>query len=141
MDINRNSRCTLVADAHYLPFKPGSFTHVVLFEVLEHLRCPFDALHEIGRVLSQKGSVLLSVPNVMFYRVILRWLLKNKITVCAGHISGWTSAELQNLLTKTGFVVVKSGFNDRPWLNKASVFANVLPRVTKACLVIEAMKF
>lgn len=84
--------------------------------------------------------MVLSVPNVMFYRFFLRWLLRSDITVSPGHFSGWTFGEMKNLLTRTGFTLVQFGFNNRPWCNEPDLSAGLLPRVTKQCLVVKALK-
>jgi SAM-dependent methyltransferase len=56
------TRPDVFADAAELPFRDGSFDTVVLFDVLEHLGKPNDALREIARLLRPGGSALLSVP-------------------------------------------------------------------------------
>lgn len=52
----------LFADASRLPLQGASVDTVVLLEVLEHLRDPRDALHEIARVLQPQGQLLLTMP-------------------------------------------------------------------------------
>jgi ubiquinone/menaquinone biosynthesis C-methylase UbiE len=52
---------TVLADAHYLPFKDGSFKAVKASHVLEHLRNPSKALDEILRVATK--DVILSFPT------------------------------------------------------------------------------
>lgn len=50
------------ADAHFLPLQDNSFETVICSELLEHLKCPGDALMEIGRVLKTGGRLLLTTP-------------------------------------------------------------------------------
>lgn len=50
--LNWHFRPTVLADAHYLPFKDGSFKVVKASHVLEHLRNPFEAIDEMLRVAS-----------------------------------------------------------------------------------------
>ena len=50
-----NAAADILADAHSLPFLPGSFDFVFSYAVLEHLHNPFLALKEIGRVLKPGG--------------------------------------------------------------------------------------
>ena len=52
-----NAAADILADAHSLPFLPGSFDFVFSFAVLEHLHNPFLALKEIGRVLKRGGTM------------------------------------------------------------------------------------
>lgn len=46
-----------------LPFKSNTFTTVLFFAVLEHLKNRDHILSEINRVLKPKGKLLISVPN------------------------------------------------------------------------------
>lgn len=140
IDVDRKSLCDIVADAHNLPFKDGFFTKTVMYEVLEHLSNATLALQEVNRVLDKNGQLELSIPNALYWRTILRWIYKGKISVSSEHINAWLVPEIDNLLTKTCFNIVKVSFIDRPWFNKPSVFANVLPRVTKHSLLIIAVK-
>lgn len=50
------------ADASALPLRDSTFDTVVMLEVLEHLRFPSEALHELARVVRPRGKVLLSMP-------------------------------------------------------------------------------
>jgi len=62
-------RCEFVcASAHKLPFKPGGFDAVSMFDVLEHLPAgsDFGVLSEANRVLNTNGLLLVSVPNNHF---------------------------------------------------------------------------
>jgi SAM-dependent methyltransferase len=55
------------ADALRLPFKSGSFSSVVCSEVLEHLPDDRAALKEMARIMTEKGSLILTVPHRRFY--------------------------------------------------------------------------
>lgn len=48
-------KADVLADAHALPFRPGSFDVVFSYAVLEHLYCPPLALQEVSRVLAPGG--------------------------------------------------------------------------------------
>lgn len=50
------------ADASRLPLPDACVDTVIVLEVMEHLRHPMEALHEISRVLRPQGKVLLSIP-------------------------------------------------------------------------------
>ncbi len=78
VDIKRFPTVTVLMDAHFLAFKDSSFDRIVCFEVLEHLSSPFKALKEFRRVLKNDGDVILSVPNVWYWRRIFRFLLRKK---------------------------------------------------------------
>ena len=58
------ARPDVFADASELPFRDECMGTVVLFETLEHLVRPTDAIAEIARVLAPGGSLLLTVPFI-----------------------------------------------------------------------------
>jgi ubiquinone/menaquinone biosynthesis C-methylase UbiE len=66
---------TKVMDVHDLKFADNSFDKIVCWEVLEHLRSPIQGLGEMKRVLKDDGEMEISVPNVWYWRLLLRaWL-------------------------------------------------------------------
>lgn len=52
----------LIGDALALPFKDGSLDGVLATQVLEHVRRPWVALHEISRCLKPGGWCIVTVP-------------------------------------------------------------------------------
>lgn len=52
----------VLADAHSLPFKDGSFDIALMLQVLEYLEKPQQALTETYRVLKRGGVLILSTP-------------------------------------------------------------------------------
>lgn len=70
VDLNRGM-CDIVADAHYLPFRPKTFDKVLLYAILEHLDNPIkclkdcitvskiDAHFEIVIPVDARGSIVL----------------------------------------------------------------------------------
>lgn len=85
MDVDRSALCNakksfsadrcefVCASAHKLPFMPGGFDAVSMFDVLEHLPAgsDLDALSEANRVLNTNGLLLVSVPNNHFLTKLL----------------------------------------------------------------------
>ena len=63
---------TVLADAHYLPFKDGSFEVAKASHMLEHLEKPFKALDEMLRVSTKK--IILSFPTQYD---VLPWFVSN----------------------------------------------------------------
>ena len=47
----------MIADAHYIPFRDGSFQGVLIQAVLEHVIEPEKVVGEIHRVLAKDGVV------------------------------------------------------------------------------------
>ncbi|MBS7612573.1 class I SAM-dependent methyltransferase [Candidatus Bathyarchaeota archaeon] len=139
IDINRESLCDIVADAQYLPFRDGVFIKVVMYEVLEHITDATRALSEINRVLVKSGELELSIPNAMYWRAILRWIIKGKISASPEHINCWRLPEAENLLRKTRFNLTKVDFIDTHF-HKPSIFARIFPRITRHSMLIKAIK-
>ena len=133
IDIRKNSKCDIVADVHYLPFIEHSFDESIMFEVLEHVHSPYLAMKEIRRV---SRSVLISMPNRFYFRSILRWFFKGKLSVDKGHIYAWTLPEISNLLEKCGFIEYVS-FTTTHHHSKHKL-RNLLPRILCRSLVIKA---
>jgi hypothetical protein len=52
---------TILADAHYLPFRDGAFKKAKSSHVLEHLKCPSKALNELTRVTQEE--IILRFPT------------------------------------------------------------------------------
>lgn len=48
-----------------LPYKDGYFDHIILVNVLEHMREPKNVLICLKRYLSENGSLIYSVPNIV----------------------------------------------------------------------------
>ncbi len=94
-------------DAHNLPFKNEQFESILFLEVIEHVENPCRCLREIWRVLKKDGIVRVSTPNPTHWRILLRNLLHVRTSVWKDHIFLWSYAELENLLWKCGFEVVK----------------------------------
>jgi SAM-dependent methyltransferase len=63
-DLFPNPWLDLACDGYDLPFKDGSLSHLVLFDVFHHLRAPNAFLKEARRVLTAKGRLLLFEPYI-----------------------------------------------------------------------------
>jgi ubiquinone/menaquinone biosynthesis C-methylase UbiE len=145
--VHRGSMCALdvkqipnfvKADVCHLPFRPHSFSRILMYEVLEHLPNPTQALTNIKGALESTGVFEFSIPNMMYWRAILRWIAKEKITISARkHINGWRLPEVRNLLEINGFEIINVGYADVIG-DMPSLLANVLPRITKHSMVIDA---
>ncbi len=63
LDIDTSKpKLDVVADAHFLPFKSGSFDIVYGIAVLEHVKKPWIVADEITRVIRPGGYVVLELP-------------------------------------------------------------------------------
>jgi len=85
-----------------LPFRDGSFTGVLLLDVLEHLDDPETALAESVRVLRPGGWVAISLPNSQttwkrrYRRAGLPWMSDRD------HKREYTWPEIEQLLDRAG---------------------------------------
>lgn len=139
-----------------LPFADGSVDLVIATQLLEHLLWPQTLLRECWRVMSARGSILISVPNIVSLSYRLSWLL-GRIPSCAacgnlpnglgpttycneeseyvgGHVIDFNMERITSLLVQTGFRVDKiqgSGLYWRKqilpaWLLPASLASNII---------------
>jgi ubiquinone/menaquinone biosynthesis C-methylase UbiE len=67
VNMTRERRPHVQADAHDLPFADGAFDVVVCGEVLEHVKSPIGVLAEARRVLRPGGRLVATVP--FLYRI------------------------------------------------------------------------
>jgi SAM-dependent methyltransferase len=99
IDIYASHHTDLVADAHNLPFRSGSFDVVWIQAVLEHVTDPGAVVAEIHRVLRPSGIVFADTPFMQpvhegaydFTRFSLsghRWLFRNFEEIESGPTAG-----------------------------------------------------
>jgi 2-polyprenyl-3-methyl-5-hydroxy-6-metoxy-1,4-benzoquinol methylase len=91
-----------------LPEPDESFDLVIASEVIEHLIQPDRVLAELIRVLRQGGHVLLTVPNVAFWRFRVQALRGQVPSVTADdrHLHSFSASLLEQLVRKAGLQVV-----------------------------------
>ena len=105
------------------PFKDNTFDCVLFTEVFEHLRNPLHVLEEIYRVLRRGGLLILSTPNLYYLPRFLFFLFGKGLSIDlyeelgrvrkvghVGHIREYSKKELENVLTKTKFRIIKAFF-------------------------------
>jgi SAM-dependent methyltransferase len=109
-----------------LPFPDRHFDVVICTEVIEHLRFATALIDELSRVLSARGSLLVSVPNITSLTYRIAWLFGH-IPSCAasadlgppfngtgyrsteharwiaGHVGDYNLTRLRSLLSSRGF--------------------------------------
>jgi SAM-dependent methyltransferase len=62
VDISPTAQPDVIADAHHLPFRDGTFDSVIASQVFEHLHSPWVAAAELDRVVNGSGTVIVTVP-------------------------------------------------------------------------------
>ena len=65
----------VIEDAAELPFEDDAFDFACCTEVLEHLFRPDEAAREIGRVLKPGATLVVTVPNIAYWRRRVDFLL------------------------------------------------------------------
>lgn len=158
--------CDLVCDLNSpvlaLPFDDASFDLIICTEVLEHLLWPQRLLLEARRLLSEKGCIVVSVPNCASLSYRIAWLA-GRIPSCAasgnlppelgstayrqadnstigGHVIDFTLKRTRDLLLYTGFeidVVKGCGIIWHrqllpAWLLPPSLSSNIICRARKS---------
>jgi len=65
-DLFPNPWLDLTCDAYEMPFRSGTVSHLILFDVFHHLEAPLAFLGEARRVLAPGGRVILFEPYISF---------------------------------------------------------------------------
>lgn len=106
-----------------LAFEDNSFDYVLLLEVLEHLKNPYEFLKEVNRILKFRGVLVISVPNILNLKSRLRFLFEGAFDyyrespldqMCNPrekifnlHLFPYRYQELECLLRENGFSVTQ----------------------------------
>lgn len=59
-----------------LPFDDNAFDYILLAEVVEHLKNPYDVMKELNRILKPGGALVLSTPNILNLKSRMRFLFE-----------------------------------------------------------------
>lgn len=79
LDLARQRGCPAQlqhADGEALPFEDGSFDQVTSLGSLEHYLHPERGVQEIARVLKPTGRALIMLPNIYYWRYVVRAAIK-----------------------------------------------------------------
>lgn len=90
----------------------GPYDYVILADVLEHLRRPDIVLTAAHQWLRPTGELLLSVPNVAYWRIRLsllfgRWEYTDGFIMDRSHLRWFTTKTIIQLLTSAGYRVTE----------------------------------
>ena len=112
-----------------LPFGEECFDCIVCGDVLEHLYNPWEAISVIKRHLRPDSLLIVSLPNIRYYRVLRELVFKGNWTYKPSGILDWshvrffTLKEMQKMFNDAGYLIEKTipvigGSKDMKKLNK-----------------------
>lgn len=131
MDLDRHQETDVVCDALHLPFRDHVFAEINANQIMEHLYAPFHSLLEWKRVLQPSGFMTLCVPNILYYRRIIRYLLNKPITQNPDHIQCFTISELMNMMRLAHMTILSVEYLTEIWRHEnASRFQQFLKYLT-----------
>ncbi len=86
---------------------------VILSEVLEHLFAPDKVLAEVKKILADKGEVIITIPNLLFWKNRLKiflgkWEYTDQGLMDRGHIHFFSWHSFVKMLDKAGFYITAS---------------------------------
>jgi len=85
-------------------FPPNSFDVITMWDVLDHLIDPLGELTEIGRILKNKGLLIIRVRNMAFHILMNKLFKKNLLGIIKKptifHLYGFNNKNIKVLLEK-----------------------------------------
>jgi len=113
-----NSVCTDV-NKGYIPYNDESFDIITCIEVVEHVIDPKSFLKELYRVLCTKGYLVLTTPNIRYFRNLKKLLLNgtfphtttDSFVWGGGHLHYFTRKDLVSLMRSAGFTQINFYIN------------------------------
>ncbi|HUL00753.1 MAG TPA: class I SAM-dependent methyltransferase [Nitrospirota bacterium] len=96
-----------------LPFEKNYFDCIILADVLEHLYNPWDAVRKIRSYLRVDGDMLISIPNVKYYKLLQRLILHDEWKYAEQgildntHVRFFTRREIVSLIEGAGLKTEK----------------------------------
>jgi SAM-dependent methyltransferase len=121
MAIDRGVDAAIVADIEKdeLPYREKEFDCIILADVLEHLYDPWNTLKKVTYYLADDGYLLLSLPNIKYYKVLRRlifhdeWTYEDAGILDTTHVRFFTLKEIHRILKSSGLksVLVKKNFS------------------------------
>lgn len=111
---NEKLNCSgVIGNIEKMPFKNNYFSAIVATEILEHIKHPDKAAQECFRVLKKNGIICVSVPTESTEK-IFSFLHPNWVKH-SGHINVFSKKQIINLLTNSGFKVIKTENQNFEW--------------------------
>lgn len=91
-----------------LPFSAGYFDCILFADILEHLRNPQEVLKKYSFYLSDNGVVIGSIPNIRYYKIIIRllrgsWDYMDGGILDRSHLRFFTLINIKEMFQEAGF--------------------------------------
>ncbi len=89
----------------------GAFDVVILNDVLEHMVSPFDFLDQIKKYMIPNGVLVISIPNVRFFRTYFKlvfkgdWEYESHGVLDITHLRFFTGKSMKNTLERHKYIV------------------------------------
>ena len=111
----KNLRQVFLADVEKfsLPYPDGYFDCIIYADLLEHLVDPYNILRDHKKYLNDEGCVIASIPNVRYYKVILRLALAGVWDYMDGglldktHLRFFALTNIKELFMNAGFEIIE----------------------------------
>ncbi len=121
------------AEAIDLPFQESFFDCVIYGDVLEHLLDPWAAIRRHTSFIEPGGTVITSIPNVQYWRVILnllrgRWNYTTGGSLDWGHLRFFTLTGMTAMLEQAGYANIEV-FHSAHGRRSAPIYAFLPPRL------------
>lgn len=93
-----------------------SFDCMIFGDILEHVYDPQKFLREYKRYLKDNGIVIASIPNIRYYKVIIRllfgsWDYVDSGILDASHVRFFTLINIKEMFSEAGFKIISVGRN------------------------------
>lgn len=122
-----------------LPYEDNFFDAITCLDVIEHVFEPVNLIKEILRVMKNRGVLIISTPNIRYWHHLFDLAVKGRFPKTSGdaehydggHLHYFTYKDIEMILEKTGFKIVK----------KSGVFGReILKEFLSPGIVIKAKK-
>lgn len=105
-----------------LSLPDGTFSHIFLFQTLEHLDNLNSFIFQLRRLLNQGGWAFISVPNP--FRIEFNELNGLLLDMPPNHISRFTDGAVKSLFTRHGLSLEKLADQDFSWTEMVAQYVS-----------------
>jgi 2-polyprenyl-3-methyl-5-hydroxy-6-metoxy-1,4-benzoquinol methylase len=109
----KNISTVIVGDVEKLELSEKKFDCIVFADILEHLYNPWEVLKKYSAYLNNNGYVVASIPNIQFYKILRKlvlkgeWQYKDYGILDIDHIRFFTYKSILELFNSSGFKILK----------------------------------